>query len=122
MEDICTRDDEYNHLSVDALEEKLESQSIIVRARAIAALARYAAREESLVGHVLAALTLPQNLEGKITGTVSVSHIGFACLWAFGPQSARRSLQLLLDAWPEPDRSDLLWFLKAQGIERVMPR
>jgi len=122
MEDIFTRDDEYDHLLVDMIEDKLRNQPVIVRARAIAALARYTAREESLVDHVLAALTLLQNLEDKIVGTISVSYIGFACLWAFGPQTARTALQSLLDAWSEPDRSDLLWFLETQGIEGVVPR
>jgi len=116
-DEIFIQDLEYDRLTTQQLLDSLDQSSIINRGRSIAALARRAVQNDGLVDVVVAAISVPQNKEARIIGTISVSQVGYACLWWFGSAQTRSKLQILLQDWQEPDRSDLLWFMKSQGIE-----
>ena len=116
-DEILVRDKEFDRLSTKSLLKLLHSNSRLNRARALSALARRSSQEEAIIGQVLNGITELKNRETRLLGsTISVSHIGFATLWEFGLPSAREALLRLLQDWPEPDRTDLLWFLKSQSI------
>ena len=110
------RDESYDLLATHVLYDFLMSQNAIERARALAARCRRVPHEPSVVETILSAITATQNRHGYIMGRIAVSHIGFACLWWFGAGTGQAQLLQLLDAWPEPDRSDLLWFLRSEDI------
>jgi len=116
-DEILARDKEFDSLSTEYLLKLLHSNSRLYRARALSALARRSSQEEAITPQVLNVITESKNREARLLGsTISVSHIGFATLWEFGLPSVRESLRRLLQDWPEPDRTDLLWFLKSQSI------
>ena len=116
-DEILVRDKELDPLSTKHLLILLHSNSRLNRARALSALARRSSQEEAITDQVLNGITESSNREARLLGsTISVSHIGFATLWEFGLPCARASLRKLLQNWPEPDRIDLLWFLKSQSI------
>ena len=115
MEDILVADDVYDGLATDRLRELLESGTTPERARATGALARRAARDDSLRPEVLEVLMGP-DLRGMRLMGISIAHIGVACLYGAAPTALKSEVKALVDAWPEPDRSDLLWFLRSQGL------
>jgi hypothetical protein len=50
-------------------------------------------------------------------GTVSLSHIALACLWIAGDEATHARVRRIVETWPEPDRTDLCWFLTSQEID-----
>lgn len=116
-DDVFRRDEEYDTLPTPNLLEQLQGKNIINRARSLAALARRARQDRSLAGAVITAILDSDNKLKRLMGTISISHIGFGCLWEYGSVEDRAILHELLAQWPEPDRSDLLWFLKSQSID-----
>jgi hypothetical protein len=52
----------------------------------------------------------------RIMGTTSLAHLAVATLFRLGDEARERG-RALLETWAEPDRSDLLWFLRSEGIE-----
>lgn len=116
-DDMLWQDEEFDQISTEQLLIKINDVSRLVRARALAALARRSKQDETLTPHVLEAITDLDNLDARLmSSTISVSHIGFAGLWEFGTPIAKKPLKKLLRQWAEPDRTDLLWFLKSQSI------
>ncbi len=115
-EDLFIADPTYDALPDDRLRELLRSGTKSERARAMGALARRAASNPSLRAEVLAALTDPDHRAMRIMGTISIAHIGVACLYRASDDDVRRQVQQLITAWPEPDRTDLLWFLRSQSL------
>jgi hypothetical protein len=116
-EKILVQYKEFDQLSTESLLELLNSDSRVNRVRALSTLARRSSQDGIITASVLKGITEPKNREARLLGsTISVSHVGFAVLWEFGPPDVRECLQKLLKNWPEPDRTDLLWFLKSQSI------
>ncbi len=121
-DDILLRDEAFDHVPTKQLLAMLHNSSRLVRARALATLARRSGQDEALVDQIIDAIRDPKNTEARLLGsTVSVSHIGFAGLWAFGTPRAKLFLKDLLQHWPEPDREDLLWFLESQSLSMEPP-
>ena len=52
----------------------------------------------------------------RLMGTITLAHLAVKALMQLGGE-ARDRAQALMHTWPEPDRSDLLWFLRSEGIE-----
>ena len=115
-DELFLADKEYDELPTAQLFVMLDNISKLIRGRALAALARRSKQDEGLVSHVLAAISNPENRDTRLMGTISVSHLGVACLFEFGSSKTRELVRQLLEDWPEPDRTDLLWFLKSQEI------
>lgn len=115
-DDIFAQDPAYDMKPTEELLVLVERAGLLPRTRALAALARRTPDDERLIDVVIRSITDSTNMGARIFGTISVSHVGFACLWEYGPAVAKLELRSLLAKWPEPDRSDLLWFLKSQDI------
>lgn len=109
-------DKEYDQFSTAELLVLLRDKSRLSKGRALAALARRTKDDELLVDEVIAAIQDPANQETRIMGTISISHIGVACLLVVGSSKTKERVTQLLEHWPEPDRSDLLWFLKSESV------
>jgi hypothetical protein len=94
----------------------LHHPSPLVRVNAIEALVGTARREEGLVEELIAAATNSMN-NVPLMGTTSVAHVAVGCLLRVGTAKAVEAAQALLRAWPEPDRTDLTWYLKSENLE-----
>ena len=115
-DDIFRQDDQYDQMSTPDLLKRLQEKNILSRTRSLAALARRVTQDRGVVEQVVKAISDPENMHKRLMGTISISHIGFACLWENGSTADRVLLYDLLNKWPEPDRTDLLWFLESQSI------
>jgi|SRR4051794_25235397 len=104
------------HLSAEALQEKLRNSGIIERVRAIAALARIYGHDAAVTDTLLQAIRDPINKSARAMGTISVAHIGIACLLRFGTVQGQQQIKRLIESWEEPDRSDLVWFIQSQKL------
>lgn len=102
-------------LPPDELRHLLHTAGAIVRANALIALTEYAKDDEDLLADFVAAAKEPQNAV-RLMGTTSVQHVAVASLLEVGTTAACASATALLDGWPEPDRSDLVWYLKSEGL------
>jgi hypothetical protein len=115
-EQLLVSDAQFDTYSVDQLRELLGVGKRMERARAMGALARRAGREEPLLAEVVEKLEDPAMRDERVMGTISLAHIGVACLLLAASDLARSRVKTLIDAWPEPDRGDLLWFLRSEEI------
>jgi hypothetical protein len=93
----------------------LHFRSPIVRANALDALAAQAKSNDNVVGEVVAAATDPAN-KVPLMGTISVAHVAVACLLRAGSPKADQAAKALLETWPEPDRTDLIWYLESERL------
>jgi hypothetical protein len=55
-------------------------------------------------------------MRSRLIGTVTVSHMGLAALLRYGGAKDKEATRELLKNWPEPDREDLLRFLKGESL------
>lgn len=115
-DNIFVNDPEFDHLPTTKLIELSNSKLILERSRSLNALARRSSQDPTLVNYVMEAIVDPKNTGAKFMGTITLSHMAFACLWVFGTPTAKEALKRILSAWPEPDRSDLIWFLESQDL------
>ncbi len=81
------------------------------------AFARRAAKEPELLTEVIELISDAEFRGLRYMGTISVAHIGVACLAIAGSRDVHESLARVLNDWPVPDRKDLLWFLKSQDVQ-----
>jgi hypothetical protein len=102
-------------LPLTELASLLQYRSPIVRANALDAIAVRTRGTDSLTGEVLAAAADPANAV-PLMGTISVAHVAVACLLRIGSPKADQSAKALLETWPEPDKTDLMWYLKSEGL------
>lgn len=112
---ILVTDPPYDALDTASLRARLRATKM-ERARAIGALARRAAREPQLVEEVLELLASEPCRQYRTMGSISLAHIGVASLWLASEDALRARIRSLINAWPEPDRTDLRWFLVSQEI------
>lgn len=93
----------------------LRAGSILVRANAFEAIVPHARRDETLIHEIREAAIHPDN-QVRLMGTISVAHVAVAALFRVGDEKADEAARRLIDAWPEPDRGDLLWWLRSEGL------
>lgn len=79
-EDVFVRDPQFDAYSVNELRQRLQISGRPERARAIGALARRAASDETLQDEIFAKLQDPELRAERVTGTISLAHIALACL------------------------------------------
>lgn len=89
--------------------------SPVVRANALMHLIAHVDHTNSVEGILKLAAINPDN-RVPLMGTISVAHVAVACLLRLGTHSATATANELLQAWPEPDRSDLIWYLRSEEI------
>lgn len=94
----------------------LGHQSPLIRVNACESLVDPARRDEGLLAELIAAASNPVN-NVHLMGTITVAHVAVGCLVRVGTAKALAAAKALLRAWPEPDRTDLVWYLKSEGLE-----
>ena len=98
------------------IRELLYHRSPLVRAAAVRAIGAAARNDERLVDELIAAATAPIN-GVPLLGTISVAHVAVGCLPQIGTATALKAAKALVMKWPEPDRTDLILYLKLKGLE-----
>jgi len=93
----------------------LQHQSPLVRVNALEALVGAAQHDDGLLKELVAAARNPMN-NVRLMGTTSVAHVAMACLFRVGTAAAVEAAKALISAWPELDRSDLIWYLKSESL------
>jgi len=94
----------------------IHHQSPVIRVNALEALAAQAEPHSGVVAELIAAAGDPVN-KSRLMGTVSVAHVAVACLLRFATSEAVEAANALLNTWAEPDRTDLIWYLKSEGLQ-----
>ena len=89
--------------------------SPVVRANALMHLIAHVDHTDSVEGIMNLAAINPDN-RVPLMGTISVAHVAVACLLRLGTSSGSATANELLQSWPEPDRSDLIWYLRSEEI------
>lgn len=89
--------------------------SPVVRANAMKHMIVHVDHTNSIEGILKLAAMNPDNLLPLI-GTISVAHVAVACLIRLGTHSATATANELVQSWKEPDRSDLIWYLRSEAI------
>lgn len=95
----------------------LETGGLLVRANALHCLVALDAPQRERIALIVAAAKNPVNA-GRLMGATTVAHEGIACLYRIGTPEAILAAEKLLSSWPEPDRGELLWYLRS---EKLMP-
>jgi hypothetical protein len=101
--------------TVEEIRHLLHDKSIIVRANALEAIVSHCQRDEGLLDEICNAIT-PLGRQTRLLGNISMAHIAVGCLMKVGSDRAVGVARDLIASWPEPDRSDLLWYLKSEGL------
>jgi len=114
---------ERDEIPAQEIHELLDHKSILVRASALEAMARHARRDnvvaDQFTDDLVVAACDPEN-RVSIMGTIGVTHVAVACLLRVGTPKAVTAAQHLIEEWPEPDRSDLMWFLKVEKLDTLL--
>ena len=74
--------------------------------------------DAGLIEDFIVAAKNPIN-EIRLMGMISVAHVAIGCLYQTGTTPALGAATELLATWPEPDRSDLVWYLRSEGHSPV---
>jgi hypothetical protein len=93
----------------------LRHRSPLVRANALEASVASSRLDESLLQDLINSVAAPTN-KVVLMGTISVAHIAVGCLFQIGTSAAVEAARGFLISWPEPDRSDLIWYLSSKGL------
>ena len=105
--------------SVNAeLLKMLESESFLARACAMDEIGERLniKFDETLLQKLVKAIREDRNLQKRIRGTITVSHVGMVNLGRIKDRRANDAFQNLLDLWQISDKQDLLWFLNSEGV------
>lgn len=104
--------------------EMLESTLFLHRAAAMTEIGKRLKNDfnPTMLKAMIEAIDQPQNMTERIRGTVSVSHVGVASLLEAEQPQALIAAADLINQWSEPDKSDLLWFLNAEGLEKILSK
>jgi hypothetical protein len=103
-------------MRTEEVRDLLHHASPLVRANALEALVAPAKRDQGLVDVLTAAASAPAN-KVRLMGSISVAHVAVGCLFRVGTAEAREAAQALWSTWPEPDRTDLTWYLESEGLQ-----
>ena len=103
-------------MRTDEVRNLLHHPSPLVRANALEALVVPAQHDQRLVEEIAAAASDSAN-RVRLMGTISVAHVAVSCLFRVGTVEALEVAKALWSAWPEPDRTDLTWYLESEGLQ-----
>jgi hypothetical protein len=90
-------------------------QSPLIRANALEATVATARRDEGVLQELIDSVAAPKN-NVVLMGTIPVAHIAVSCLLQVGTDTAMEAAKTFLKSWPEPGRSDLIWYLDSKGL------
>ncbi len=103
-------------ISTEQVRDLLHHPSPLVRANALEALVVPAKHDRRLMEEIAAAASDPAN-RVWLMGTISVAHVAVGCLVRVGTIDALEAAKALWSAWPEPNRTDLTWYLESEGLQ-----
>jgi len=110
-------DEKFLKMSDRELLKKLSKNNILFeRGRALLQLARRSGSDEQNLEFVIAQIQDIDNINARTVGLVSIAHLGVAGLLEANTLLTVNAVKKLLEEWQEPDRSDLLWFLKSSFL------
>jgi len=104
-----------NECSIEELTDCIRRGGLLVRTNALEALVIHAQKKEDLIDELVAAASDPIN-QTRLMGTVSVAHVAIACLLRVGTSKSFEKARALIQSWPEPDRTDLIWYLRSENL------
>ncbi len=100
------------------IRELTRHPAALVRTNALNALVKHARTENEALHDIVCAAK--DSLNGvRLMGTISVAHVAVGCLYQVATPAALKAASDLLAAWPEPDRGDLLWYLRSEQLAAV---
>ena len=99
----------------DELVSLLNHKSVLVRANVYELAASRAKLDSSWIPRLRAAAVDARSGQ-VVMGTVRLSHIAVACLLRIGNRQAVQLAEDLIARWPEPEKDDLLWYLRSQSL------
>lgn len=102
-------------LSSRQLREYLSHRSPLVRANAIEIFAEHLSEDESLLSEIVLFATNPEH-SFVLMGATTVAHWAVLSMLRSSCVAAREAGRELLRDWSEPERQDLIWFLRSEGI------
>ena len=103
------------HAPLSEIRRLLHHPGAIVRVNAIVALISHAKNDRGSLKELIAAASNAEN-SVCLMGTISVAHVAVSCLLRVDTEEAVEAAKALLSNWPEPDRTDLTWYLKSEGL------
>jgi hypothetical protein len=87
----------------------------LVRTNALEALGARSDEQDELTEELVQAASDPEN-DAIVMGTIRVSHVAVAALVRRGTARAVAAARRFIQRWLEPDRGDLLWYLRAESL------
>ncbi len=96
--------------------EMLNAPGMLYRVNALTELVRRSTDDTALLPWIVDAITKPNNLESRIMGTISVSHVGVGSLLKTENPAIVAVAQSLIQTWPEYDHADLMWYLRTENL------
>jgi hypothetical protein len=88
--------------------------SPLVRANAIGQLPRAGDLPPTQIAAALEIAATDPAHRFRLMGIITVGHLAVAALFRVSGMAERAAA--LVSGWPEPDRQDLVWFLRSEGI------
>lgn len=117
MESFFESDPDFDAKTIAQLVDIVEHGYTPNRARAISALGRKGSKDPSVQEKVLELVSSPVLRGARFMGTISLAHIGVLSIIAGHGGMIPSVVATLYTDWPEPDRSDLVWFLRSQEVD-----
>lgn len=109
------------HMTVDELEPLVHHEAAVVRANAIEMLGCVGELEAPAATRILRAAVVDEANGVHMFGTITLAHVAVASLLRLGTPDAAQAAQQLMDQRPEPERSDLQWYLESEGLLTSTP-
>jgi hypothetical protein len=103
-------------LSLSELRIFLLHPSPLVRANAVGSVAERISEDDTLLDEVVAFAKNPEHTF-CLMGTTTLAHMAVLGLLRSPYEMVRHAGKELVKTWPGPDRQDLIWFLKSEGID-----
>ena len=104
-----------DEVSPQTLCQQLSARSVLARVNAAQALAARSDTDADTVAALRTAAADRRN-QTVLLGTVTAADVMIASLLRLGHDDVTETARRLIDAQPEPHRSDLLWYLRSEGL------
>ena len=103
-------------LPLSELRGYMTHPSPLIRANAIEVFGEHLHEDDALVDEAVAFAKDPDH-SFRLMGPITVAHVAVLALLSSRSATARRAGVELVNQWQEPDRQNLISFLKSEGIE-----
>ena len=108
------------YLPYESVVDLTRHPGALVRANAIEALVRFFGERATACDELVEAIRAPSN-SVRLMGTISVAHLAVAGLCKIDTPSSLEKATAAIANWSSPDRDDLLWYLRSEGLLALHP-